>query len=141
MKRFAFWAVVPALVAVAAGVYLGRPLSPPPPMVNIAVTLTNGWNEGTHFLPAIPGFVQGGNSSAATGAKNLYTVHETYSVASSSPTHLFVLAHYKIEQHGTVREIDRTLPVYNHPPEANRWSKLGGDLMGYAYLSSSNCNY
>jgi hypothetical protein len=140
MKRFALWAVVPALVAVAAVVYFAPPVCPPA-MPAIAVTLTNGWAGGTQYLPAFNGARQSGKSSANSNYRLLYSVDETYSVASSNPTHLFVLAHYKIKQHGTVREVDRTLPVFSQRPDAQHWSKLGGDLMGYAYLSAANPIY
>ncbi len=138
MKRTFIWAIVFAMLLLALVAYNCRSRTAPA----IVVAFGAPSHGGSDYIPAVPGYKSGcGRSTAWNGGAQIYTAEETYTVASSSPGHLFVLAHYRITRRGAVSEIDRALPVSDKKPDDADRVQLDGNLTACAYLADTTLRY
>jgi len=118
----------------------------PVPAIGVKIVEEDGWTGSTDFFPAINGYSATTNTASGEyfGGKGGYALNASYQVASSSPGHFFVLAHYMITRNGVSTEVDKALPVLPHyepSPLAEEklkkstWTNLDGHLSAFAYVS------
>ncbi len=157
MKWFLVLPMILALVASGSLFYdYAQPQRAPQPVPAIGVKIVgeDGWDGVTNYLPLVIGYSTASRYSTTSrevsGGDGGYKVNASYRIASSSPGHFFVLAHYTIARNGSFMEVDKALPVlpyYQPSPIAEEnlkrptWVNLDNHLSAFAYLSDSTHSY
>jgi hypothetical protein len=98
----------------------------------ISIVLEHKSMEAVSHLPAIDGSrgVVPGFSSFTDGS-----VSYLYKVASATPGHYSVEAHYNFTLNGVKTTVDKTLHVYEKKPEQGQWIQLHEGWNACAFLT------